>query len=754
MLTTVASVASAFLYLSRQIPVYASSSRLYVQQINPKLIGDGLGQPSGAATQVELIASDPLLQAVADLPEIQQLPIMAGVPNRLAVIRAGLAINADRDFINISYESPHRVDAAQLVNAIAQQYVDYLGKQRHSSAPEVLRILQAEKLKREKEFDERLHATLDYKRKHPSISIGGDGKDNILLDKLAKLSELYTTAQLETLDATANLQSVDSLRSDPKKLLDLARVELPKEQPDISIENVTPAAVAIAEAEDARLGMAADAIRGEIEGAERQLQRLRRTRTPEHRDVKEAQAELAMLHERLARAEGQIEQQLQARQARTDAERQRSSQQQRTAQAKSEEQQRIERDREMVDTYLTLVRRRADRAVQREAQLKAQFEQQKREALDLSTVAAEYGFIEADMRRAEKLVQTLEDKIKEINVTEDTNIVKVTTVDVARPAAKPIRPDRTRVLGMALLLGLVIGVGVAFGLDALDQRLQSIEEITAAIDAPVLGLVPHIEQKATQSVRGRKVQLEPTSDVAESYRTIRTAVYFAVRETEARKILVTSPAPGDGKSTTASNLAIAMAQAGRRVLLLDADFRRPTQHKIFETDGGIGLSKVMAGLAPIEAVIQPTGVDSLNLIACGPLPANPSEILNGQAFADLLGHLQREYDHLVIDSPPVAAVTDARILSALCDETILVLRAHKATRRLTEHAREALVSVGARILGVVINDVPRRRDRYGYYYGYGYGYGYGYRYGQYGANGNGNGNGENGAPTAVAGTSV
>src|SRR5262249_30432476 len=152
---------------------------------------------------------------------------------------------------------------------------------------------------------------------------------------------------------------------------------------------------------------------------------------------------------------------------------------------------------------------------------------------------------------------------------------------------------------------------------------------------------------------------DPMSDVAEAYRTVRTAVYFGQSSGVAKTLLVTSPSPGDGKTTLASNLAIAMAQAGNRILLLDADFRKPTQHKIFELDKRMGLSSVLAGQAKLADAIQHTSVPGLDVLPCGPIPANPSEILNSQTFADLLEQLTGRYDHVLLDSPPVMPVTDA-----------------------------------------------------------------------------------------------
>ena len=205
----------------------------------------------------------------------------------------------------------------------------------------------------------------------------------------------------------------------------------------------------------------------------------------------------------------------------------------------------------------------------------------------------------------------------------------------------------------------------------------------------------------------------------------------------AKTILVTSPAPGDGQTTRASNLAAAMAQAGNRVLLLDADFRKPMQHRIFNIEKKAGLSTVLAGEGNLDDAIFHSEIAGLDVLPCGPIPANPSEILNSQTFADLLDQLCLQYDHVVLDSPPVMPVTDSRILAASCDATLLAVRAEKSTRRVAVYAREVLRAVGARILGVVVNDVPRRKGVYGYYYSDAYAYTYGYGNGAKPSSGNG-----------------
>jgi capsular exopolysaccharide synthesis family protein len=293
-------------------------------------------------------------------------------------------------------------------------------------------------------------------------------------------------------------------------------------------------------------------------------------------------------------------------------------------------------------------------------------------------------------------------------------------LEAALPAQFPSSPQKTKIMAAALLLGLVAGGGIAVLRDLMDQTLRSGEEISGLLGLPVLGVVPAMSRRQKIPTRGQRVHLQPDSPEAEAFRTVRTAILFGARKEKAKTMLITSPASGDGKSTLVSNLAIAMAQAGQRTILLDADFRRPMQHTIFalnHDEGGLG--DVLTGKMKLEQAIQATPVKRLSVLTCGAKVTNPSEVLNSHRFTTLLEHLAKVYDRVIIDAPPVTVVTDAQILGAICDVTVLVLRAHRSTRRIGQRAMESLQSVGAHLLGAVVNDVRRSGDSYGYYGRYG-----------------------------------
>jgi capsular exopolysaccharide synthesis family protein len=348
---------------------------------------------------------------------------------------------------------------------------------------------------------------------------------------------------------------------------------------------------------------------------------------------------------------------------------------------------------------------------QQAAALDEDYRTAKNEALKTSDKQLQIQALKLDeqelLAQREPLVRRINEL--QIDVDRQRQITPIEVVEHGEAIDKPSFPKKTNTLALAGVLGVLLGSGLALLRDKMDTRLRTIEEVQNILGLSILGVVPRMPGRRTAVARAMAVHLDPRSEVAEAYRTIRTAVYFSGQGVgnRAKTLLVTSPEPGDGKTTSASNLAIAIAQTGRNILLLDADFRKPTQHKNLDVKDTVGLSSVLAGIETLDRAIQRTGVEGLDILPCGPIPENPSEILNSQEFGELIDRLALKYDHILFDSPPANLVTDARILGAVCDATILVLRAEKSTRKAAEHARNALLNVGANLLGLIVNDVPR-----------------------------------------------
>lgn len=369
--------------------------------------------------------------------------------------------------------------------------------------------------------------------------------------------------------------------------------------------------------------------------------------------------------------------------------------------------------------YASAVERRFLITRQREQDLQATLDEQQKQAVDMSAKAAQYNRLQTEIQNARKVEEQLDTRRREIELARDLGMLNIDPFDLARPELKPSHPRKRTTLPLALMFGLVVGGGIGYLRDWLDDRFRTLDEIPRTMGIPMLGTIPRRPDVANPALLGQQALLDPDSDLAEACRTIRTAIFFGAPKDHCRTMLITSPTPGDGKSTLASNLAITMAQTGKRVLLVDADLRLPSQHAIFHVSNQSGLTSLIDGRVTLDQAVQGTQIEGLEVLPAGPKPHNPSELLNSGMFTELLEVLSERYDQVIIDSPPVMGVADARIIAASCDVSVLVLRADKSTRRLSELSRDGLLSVGAHLLGLVINDVTAQSGHSYGYYGYG-----------------------------------
>src|SRR5688572_18694057 len=367
--------------------------------------------------------------------------------------------------------------------------------------------------------------------------------------------------------------------------------------------------------------------------------------------------------------------------------------------------------------------------------------------------------LQRDAKANDDLLTLLKTKHQEALIKESEAIEEVTIV---RPAAEPDAPastDRLNTLIVGALLGLMLGLVVAFVQETLDTSIGTIEDVEHYLEVPVLGVVPHIDaRETTERLVGRRPELaqidaeslrnhallishfDPKSPVAEAYRTLRTNIQFARLEQQGKVLIVTSPTLQEGKTTTIVNLALTMAQNGQKTLLLGCNLRRPSIYRFFgiEREPGVsdvlvgrvhwrdcvkGVADILMGRFEMEDIMASPGLDNLHIIEAGPVPANPSELLSTRAMADLLAAVRSEYDIVLVDTPPVLPVTDAAIVSTLVDGVVLVYQAGKVGRLVLRRAKVHLESVGAKVWGIVLNDVHTEIAGYQYTHYYTHYYG-------------------------------
>ncbi|GAA4777743.1 tyrosine-protein kinase domain-containing protein [Microbacterium gilvum] len=299
--------------------------------------------------------------------------------------------------------------------------------------------------------------------------------------------------------------------------------------------------------------------------------------------------------------------------------------------------------------------------------------------------------------------------------------VQVTTITPAIASDDPVSPNIPLNLALGGLIGLALGVGFAVMRTVLDTRIRSSRDVEGITDRPIIGTIP-LDPKAKE--RPIILQADPRNPRSEAFRMLRTNLQFVDVEGGAHSFVITSSVPSEGKSTTAANLAIALADAGQRVVLIDADLRKPKVAEYLSIEGGVGLTDVLIGRAELADVVQRWGRRSLYVLPAGKIPPNPSELLGSKKMAQLLRDLGMDADIMILDAPPLLPVTDAAVVAKHTSGALLVVAAGKTHRRQLDAAVDALETVDARIAGMVVTMVPTRGpDAYDYGYGYGYGYG-------------------------------
>jgi capsular exopolysaccharide synthesis family protein len=297
-------------------------------------------------------------------------------------------------------------------------------------------------------------------------------------------------------------------------------------------------------------------------------------------------------------------------------------------------------------------------------------------------------------------------------------------ISPARVAHRPIRPNHLRDAVFALIIGLALGIGAAFLRDYADDSLRGPDDLERQAGAPLLGVIPHVSSKTSGAKSKRDAQYlvsvaDPKAPATESYRTMRTNLLFVSVGGPIRRLLIGSPVKGEGKSTTAANLATVMALAGQRVLLVGADLRRPSIHKFFGLSNRVGLSSVLSGQATLMEAIQDPGLKGLRVMAGGPIPPNPAELLGSVAMKQFLEQAADAADWVILDGPPVLGLADASVLATLSDAVLLVVN-EATNRRVLAHARDQLAKVRSRVVGAVLNNFGPATSYYYYadYYAY------------------------------------
>ena len=378
-------------------------------------------------------------------------------------------------------------------------------------------------------------------------------------------------------------------------------------------------------------------------------------------------------------------------------------------------------------------------ALANEKYLEKEMDAQKKIVNDIEEKSVQYNILKRDVDTNKELYQGLMTRMKQEMISAGVQASNVRIVDVAEVPKGPVKPRVFLNLALGFMLGLALGIGLAFLQEYLDNTLKTADEVERLLRLPSLGLLPDCigdngkgsgEELAVvnHGNNGVAPALQTGRDPIEAYRTLRTSILLSANPVP-KMLLITSALPSEGKTTVTVNLGATLASLGSKVVIVDCDMRRPCCHRSTGVENRPGFVRCLTGHIDLaDAILPVPGVPNLSVIPCGPIPPNPAEVLSSPVTVDLLRRLRAEFEYVLLDSPPLLTVSDSRILSTLTDAVVLVTRAYSTPFDLVRRARGLLYNSGARILGVALNSVSVHKQGssgYGVYrYGYGYGYGY------------------------------
>src|SRR2546425_2042977 len=692
----------------RTTRIYEAAGSIAINKTDPALLNlkDSANgaidyDPSDLDTEVSILRSDLLaLQVIKQLnldkrpefggsgdtqPSSLELttdalqPDSASTSELLAAFKGSLQVSLrpNTRVIDIHYRSADKDLAAHVVNSLINTYIEQNFKTKFESTMQASDWLSKQLIDLQIKVETSQEKLVKYQKQHEILGI--DEKQNIITSKLDELNKELTTAESGRMEKESVYQLVQSGDAD------------------------TAAAAATSADAPAPGGATISSL----------LEKLREQQADLKIQVAQLSTQFGPSYPKVAQMNNQMKE--------VDA------------QIQVEMKKIVSRVR---SDYLT--------ALQRETMLRAAMDKQKQEANKLNESAIEYSLLKRDVETNRTLYEGLLEKLKEAGVTAGLRSNNIRPVDEARVPTAPAEPNVPRNLSFALALGLTTGIGLAFLLEGIDNTVRTPEQAQAISALPSLGMIPLGSKNGTEastrrlSVASSSVapskeavelvsQSRPQSQMAESYRALRTSLLLTSLGAPPKVILITSALPQEGKTTTSINTAIVLAQKGVRVLLIDADLRRPSIHKTLGMGPKMGLSNVLTGNATIQqATVRSSILPGLFILPAGTPPPNPAELLASSNMKDVLEKLRGEYDHIVVDTPPALSVTDAVVMSTRADAVVLVIRSGQTTKQALRRAREILIQVNARVSGVLLNAVDLSSPDYYYYYEYQGKYGHRY----------------------------
>jgi capsular exopolysaccharide synthesis family protein len=684
------------------VAYYATATRLYqstaklliIQQKQDQIatVGDHDSSDNTMATHREIVTSPIVLEsAIKRLGAADRVDLVERSPQAwTSAIASRLSANVTRrtNFIDVSYRSKRPETAAAVVRAVIESYLRFVRETHTGTAGELKSVLTEERIKLEQSLVHKQGELQAFREAVGHLALPTDeGVVEPIVQRALKVNESLMEAQQRRLELQSTLASIEGAlgRGEDINQHLVGIQESVGEQMLLMTLGMSPQDMNVLAEQEKKLLAAQD-----------QIQKLSPFLGPNHPQITELQQQVVNLDAYLRDYRSNLGNRFDANE-----------------------------NAQLGATVKDMLHQAVAQAQERERQLNASFEEARNEAAQHSGRIVDLQMKEREVARIEKLHDLLCEKIASVDVRQVQAPIHVTVVREPVPESVPVSPQFRFVALACLFVGSVVGCAVVYVQDVLDDRFDSPEELMAQLGVPVLAMVRDLEPLPGTALEGVHAFVTPDSPMTEAFRTLRTSILL--NPTAGERLLVSSSEPGDGKTTVTINLAVAFAQAGKRTLVIDADLRKPG------VTTRLGL-KLLPGLADVlvsdramddvvAACLHHTPQHSLDVLPTGTRRPNPAELLGSGRFAELLAWAESHYDQVLVDCPPVLAVSDAQVVGRLVDGGILVVRPAKNHRRSVLRAVESFHATGCQVIGVVANGISAELEGYGYDYGYGYGHG-------------------------------
>ena len=690
LLTCALATAAAYMWTTRQPKVYQTRSKIIFHQKQEDIFGKQIESVdlvnTGARwqfeqfwrTQKEILESKQFAQRVVEasglLANTEVIPAVDAQGKPIGEdVRMKSAVGLVQRTINTSLQEDTRVAivaarshdpklAQTLANAFSQSYIQYIQDLQSGGLDQMITWFDKYVAGKRKELNTAQQSLHEFKRDNGILSVSYENQQSL------------TSTNMETLNAqlaeikrrlAAEESLIDQIRAMQKKKEDLRA--LAKIVPEVYASDLSAAI-----GRESALGEKLAQFRG-------------RGYLQEHPEVRATSGELEVVREHI---ESEIERIVQG------------------------------------------ARNRAEVLIRERSRLQTELKKLRDEAFQLDALGVQYNQLRDNASNLKDLFGAVLKRSEELDINSMYEARNVEVLEEAEAPSSPVSPNMALNLAIGLALGLGLGGLCLVLIDVLDNTVKQKSDVSRYTDRPMIGSLPSVNASLIKEIasdtQGNPLDLithlAPKSSFAEAVKSLRTNLLFMAPDNPPQLVLVTSPGPSEGKTTLCTNMAIAMAQSGMKTVIIDSDMRRPRLHKAFGMVNGLGLSSAITKAATLEEVVNPSDVPNLDVITCGPIPPNPSELLHTKAFKEFILELRGTYDRIIFDSPPMGIVSDALILSHSVDATLLLLKLGKTRREVLKRSMEQLVTVGSPFMGYIINSIDSGGG-YGYTYYYaGYGY--------------------------------